>query len=240
MGVAATGGEAEPARGQRLAQQGPHQGYLVVVGLVADGVVAHDRPAQGAMPHQEAGVHAHPPALDGPQVVGEALPVPRHALLQGGQLHALDLHHHALEVLAVFGASEGGEREAAVSADHGGDAEQVRRGGPGIPEDLGVVVGVGIDEARAHDQALGVDRVGGVGVGVGEVARVGHGHYPAAVDADVGWAGRRAGAVDQRPAGDQRVEHCGGRASGRIASSMAQRVAVAGWARSGWCDQSPL
>ena len=57
-------------------------------------------------------------------------------------------------------------------------------------------MGVGIDEARAHDEAVGVDRVGGIGVdrvggiGVGEVAGVGHGHNPAVADADVGWAGR--------------------------------------------------
>ena len=37
---------------------------------------------------------------------------------------------------------------------------EVRRRGVGIPEQLGVVVGVGVDEAGRDDEAGGVDDVG--------------------------------------------------------------------------------
>ena len=82
---------------------------------------------------------------------------------------------------------------------------EARRGGPGVPEDLGVVVGVGVDEAGADDLAGGV--VGLDGLGAGEVAGGG--------DAPVGYAhvGRHAGcarAVDHRAAGNEQVEHGGG------------------------------
>ena len=52
-----------------------------------------------------------------------------------------------------------GEREAAVAADGRGDP--VERGGAcrGIPRQLGVVVGVDVDEARRHDEPTGVDDV---------------------------------------------------------------------------------
>ena len=52
---------------------------------------------------------------------------------------------------------ERGEGERAVAVDDGRDA--VLEGGPGlsIPEQLGVEMGMGIDEARRDDAACGVD-----------------------------------------------------------------------------------
>ena len=75
---------------------------------------------------------------------------------------------------------------------------------PGVPEDLGVVVGVGVDESGTDHEPVRVDGLGG---GLLEGARLGHGDDPAAGDSDVGGAGGRAGTVDQRAIDNQRVEH---------------------------------
>ncbi len=61
---------------------------------------------------------------------------------------------------------------------------------------------VDVDEARGHQGAVGVD--GATGGGPGELA---DGGDAAVRDADVGRAGRRAGAVDDRAAADHEIEH---------------------------------
>ena len=68
------------------------------------------------------------------------------------QRHALDLGEQPPVVVGVAGVQRG-EAEAAVAADHGRDAVHVRRRRERIPEQLGVVVGVEVDEARADDEA---------------------------------------------------------------------------------------
>ena len=77
--------------------------------------------------------------------------------------------------------------------------------GQRVPEQLGVVVGVGVDEARAHHEAGGVDGV--AGVLAGQAAGVGDGHDAATRHADVGGTAGSAGAVDQRAAADDEIEH---------------------------------
>src|SRR2546430_2163864 len=49
------------------------------------------------------------------------------------------------------------DREAAVAAENGGDAVQRRRAGGRVPQQLGVVVRVDVDEPGAHDLAGAVD-----------------------------------------------------------------------------------
>ena len=107
------------------------------------------------MPDQEAGVDPEV-ALQLAQVLGEAGPVPRHAVLQRHQGHALDLGHHPADVVVVLGLDRG-QGEAAVAADDRRHAVEVGGRGGGVPEQLGVVVGVGVDDARGHDQTLGVE-----------------------------------------------------------------------------------
>ena len=96
---------------------------------LADGVGAHHVAAEGAVPDHEAGVDADA-AVEAVEVLGERLPPPVDARLQGGQRHALDLGHHPAEVVGVLGV-ERGQREAAVAADDRGDAVDVRRRGQG-------------------------------------------------------------------------------------------------------------
>ncbi len=71
--------------------------------------------------------------------------------------HALDLLEGADDEVAVRGQGRG-HAEAAVADDHGGDAVPRRHGEHAVPQDLGVVVGVDVDEAGGDDAAGGVDR----------------------------------------------------------------------------------
>ena len=73
-----------------------------------------------------------------------------------------------------------GDAEPAVAGDHGRHAVPRRRGGVGVPEQLRVVVGVGVDEPGRQHQAVEVDHRH-VGRDVGPVADrldhpVGHQH----------------------------------------------------------------
>ena len=84
----------------------------------------------------------------------------------------------------------------------------------GIPEELGVVVGVQVDEARRHDQAAGVDRL--VGLAGADLADLGD---HAVLDADVAAEARQAAAVDDHAAADHAIE------SGHV-SSVSPSVSV--------------
>ena len=86
--------------------------------------------------------------------------------------------------------------EAAVAAEHRGHAVQRRRAGRRVPGELGVVVGVEVDEAGRHHQAGGVD-LGRAGLELvdRDDAAVAHG--------DVADRTGRAGAVDHEAAADQ-------------------------------------
>ena len=141
----------------------------------------HDLAAQRAVAHQEPGVDAEV-ALERAQVLAEGRPGPRHALLERGQGHALDLGHHAADVVGVLGVDRG-QGEAAVPADDRGDAVQVGGRRRGVPEELGVVVGVGIDHPGDHHEAGGIE-FGGPGL-----AHRTDGDDPAVGNAHVGRAG---------------------------------------------------
>ena len=134
-------------------------------------------------------------AVEALEPVGVARPVPGQPGLERLERHALDPGHHPHEVGGV-GLAGRGDGEAAVAAEHGGDAVQRRRAGRRIPGELGVVVGVEVDEAGRHDETGGVD-LGGAGLElVGrDDATVAH--------ADVADDPGRAGAVDDETAADQ-------------------------------------
>ena len=129
------------------------------------------------------------------------LPLPRHALLEGHEGHALDLGHHPAGVVGV-GLLQRRQREAAVAADDAGDAVPARRRGQRVPVELGVVVGVGVDEAGRDDQVGGVDRRAPPARSTVPTATMRPSLMPTSA--------RRPGAaraVDDRPAGDRVIEH---------------------------------
>ena len=90
------------------------------------------------------------------EVLGEGCPVPGQPFVQGGAGDVLDPFHHGDQpVVSVRGHR--GEANSAVA--HGDRRHPVmRRGGQErIPGGLAVVVGVGIDESRRHQQAARVE-----------------------------------------------------------------------------------
>ena len=94
-----------------------------------------------------------------------------------------------------------GQGEAAVAADDGGHPVQVGRRGGGIPKELGVVVGVGVDDSRSHHQTGGIELGGGL---FGDLA---DGHDLSVTDADVGAATRSSGAVHYQTVANGVIEH---------------------------------
>ena len=192
------GREAERTVLERGVQRRLH-GVDVRVGRgAADRPVAHDEAAQRRVADEEAGVDRDT-AVEAAEPIAERAPVPRQAVLQGGERHALDPRHHPADVVGAV-RPEGCQREAAVPAEHGGHAVQRGGAGVGVPEQLGVVVGVQVDEAGRDQQAAGVDDR--VGLGRRAVVRR-DGDHAVALDEDVGPDGRRTGAVDHRPAADR-------------------------------------
>ena len=181
--------EAERARLERAAELGAHLGDLLGRGLAADGVGAHHVAADRAVTDEEAGVHRDP-ALEAVEELAEGLPLPVDAVLERGERHALDPGHHPAQVVGVA-VVQRREREAAVAADHGGDAVHARRARGGVPHELRVVVRVRVDEAgcdaRGRSPSITTAASSSI-VPDRDDAAVG--------DADVGDHARRPGAVD--------------------------------------------
>ena len=153
-----------PPASMALAAAPPWPPSLFGCCLAADGVGPHHVTAQGAVTDEEPGVDRDA-LLEPPEVLAERLPTPVDAVLQGGEGHAFDLGHHAPGVVGVLRLQRG-EGEPAVAPDDGGHAVHVGGRGERIPEQLGVVVRVRIDEARRHHQPAAVERRhGGLGFG---------------------------------------------------------------------------
>src|SRR6266581_9796510 len=109
----------------------------------------------------------------------------------------------ALQVLddqVLVGGGAGGQREAAVAHDDRGDAVVARRGPEGIPEDLGVHVGVAVDEAWRDDEPVGVDDL------ARPLADAADRIDPAVAHADVGRVRRQTGSIDHHPVLDHQVK----------------------------------
>ena len=90
----AGGGEADRPGQERLVGEAAHLGDLVGggVGLVVGAPLPHHVGAQGGVGHLGADVEGVGPAVDRVEVLGEGLPVPRQALVEGRAgdvLHAL-------------------------------------------------------------------------------------------------------------------------------------------------------
>ncbi len=159
VGRGPRGGEAHGPLGQGPVQGLLHAGQLPLGGLVAHGVLAHHRAPQGGVPDQEARVDPDVAVQPG-QPLAERPPPPVQPGLEGGQGHALHPGHHAGQVVGVLGPAGASENPQfppkTVVTPWRGDGT-----GAGIPEQLGVVVGVQVDEAGRHDAPVGVDDPGG-------------------------------------------------------------------------------
>ena len=197
-------GETECTGLHRLAGKTCHLRHVLRrrLGVAPCTLVTHHVGAQRAVRQLHPHVHGPGAPAQIVHVLGERLPAPRHALVQGGARDVLHALHQAHEVVLPARA-HGGETDPAVPGDHGGDA--VRRGGVelAVPRDLAVVVGVDVHEPGRDDAPGGIDRLRCRlvnGLRDPDDAPVLHGH--------VGPPGRRARSVDDCPVLDDDVEHC--------------------------------
>ena len=117
--------------------------------------ITYRRSAQ--CPTMKPGVDGDPP-LERVQILPEAAPAPGRALLQRDQRHALDLGHHPARVVGVLGRSgfSGASVNPQLPAGDGGHPVVERGRGVRVPEQLGVVVRVRIDEPGREDEPGGV------------------------------------------------------------------------------------
>ena len=99
------------------------------------------------MPHQEPGVDREA-LIDPVEILIERPPVPGARILHGAQRNSLHDSHHPLDIRGISGRQRR-NRESAVAAQDGGHSVEHRRACGGVPQQLGVVVGVHIDEAGA-------------------------------------------------------------------------------------------
>ena len=91
------------------------------------------------------------------------------------------------------------EGQAAVAHHHGGHAVLRLAGAVGVPEQLRVEMGVMVDEARRHRQALGVDRFRSA------VFELAHFDDLAALHPDIGHIGRQTGTVNHTPTANHEI-----------------------------------
>ena len=189
----------EPDRtiGQRDAQQAAHRVDLLRRGGPLRRLVAHHPPPERAVAH--IGSHVDADATVEPvEEVGERPTAEGDTLDQRIGRHALDTAEHLQQPPHVVGLGRR-EGEPAVAGQHSGDAVPRRRRRRRLEVQLGVVVGVDVDEPGGDGQPPGVDDVCGVTVDVADLGD------PTVGDGDVGAAAGRPGAVDHDAAADEQI-----------------------------------
>ena len=199
MGRRARAGETERAGFQRLAHGVGHAHHVVLGRGLGQSALAHDVHAQRRMADIHAVVDRLGQALDRGEILREGLPAPVDA---GGHRlgrDVLDRRQAAGVPVAVLGHA-GRQREAAIAHHHRRNAVPARAAAQRIPGDLRVHMGMAVDEARRHDQAVGVD--GAVG-GRRDAADLDDAAVP---DADIGGEARLSGAVDDGAATNEKIE----------------------------------
>ena len=170
------------------------------VPIRVDGIVTQNVDPGRRMPHETGHVDALRGVVDGSQVFAERLPVERQ---RGIDRLNRDLFHRfqrAGQGIALFGPHRC-IGDAAVADECRGDAVPAHRAGIGVPEQLGIEMCVGINEARRYQPICGVNFAPG---------RLGQGpnlHNPVAANADVGSPGVGAGPIHQRTVSDRNVIH---------------------------------
>ncbi len=180
-----------------------HAGHAVELGRRRLGRVRqralqpHDVGAHRGVPQERADVGAERQTIQVVQVALGRVPVldPLQQRQHLGAGHALDATEHVGEVL---GAADG-EGQTARADQHRGDAVSHRLAERRVELELGVVVGVQVDEARCDPAARRVDDLGTVGhVQIGL-----DGAHDAVVDQHVRTAPLGTRAVDDEPAPDE-------------------------------------
>ena len=113
--------EAGRARGHGLPHDVGHRRALLLGGLALVAVVAHHEQADRGVSDVRGVVQDGAVPLDGVEVLGERLEVPRDPGLQRGQAHVLDVVQRPRDQLAVLGPARR-DREPTVPRHHARDA----------------------------------------------------------------------------------------------------------------------
>ncbi len=200
----ARGGDTDGAGFEALLEQTGHFAELLLVGMLT-GVrpaLPHDKGAESGVRKVRPDIDRARLALQGVEVFGERLPIPAQALVQRGARDVLDAFHHGDQpVVAVRGHRR--EPDPAVAHGHRRHAVMRRRGQQRIPGGLAVVVGVGVDEPRGHQQAIGIELATALGDVVTDC------DDPLPLDGDIGPTRRSARPVDHRAVSDDQISaHC--------------------------------
>ena len=148
----AAGREAERTRRHRFLEEPRHR--VDVVGprrLGAEAALAHHVGAQRAVADEAAGVGALRHPVERGVELAVRLPVPGQAVEDRVAGDVLDALHHLREVRTIVRAARG-ERDAAVAEHDARDAVPAARRGDRVPRQLGVEVGVDVDEAGRDDR----------------------------------------------------------------------------------------
>ncbi len=160
---------------------------------------AHDIHEQRDQRHIGQHVDALGGALETLHEFGECFPVPRKSRLHGLERHRLVAGHGEHRALAVFGLARG-EAEAAIADGDRSDAVPAGNRAPRIPEQLGIVMRVQIDETRRDDQPAGVKDLPRIAIQPADLR-----DFPVA-DADVADKPTASEAIDDRAAANDRVK----------------------------------
>jgi hypothetical protein len=196
-------GKTDGAGLHRFADEGLHLRDFRLRGRALRRVVAHHVGADAAVSDVSGDVDHAPLAPKLRHVLGERLEFPCDALPQHVQRHALDLREVAHRDVAVLRLARR-DRESAIADHRRSHAERRRRPDMRIPSDLGVEVGVAVDDARHQRETVGCDhlacrRAAERGANRGDEA-VGDGNV-------VDCRGAAGAVIDQRVAEEQAVHH---------------------------------
>ena len=184
----------------RVADERGHAPALLGRRGTLDSRAAHRPEADRRMADERRDVDARAGSLERGEIAGEILPCPANAHAQRLDRHPLDEEEQLHKRLAVRGPA-GRDRESAVPGDDGRHAVPGRRGGERVPEELAVVVGVEVDEARREDEAGTVD------LGRPALRHPTDGDDPVAHDREVTADGLGSRPVAERRAADDEVGH---------------------------------
>ena len=212
----AGGADADRAPIQRLVHVGGHGRQLVGRGRHGrvEAGFAHHVPAHRAVADHPRHVEPLGQTVQGVEVVAVGLPVPGQAAEDRRRRDVLDRFHHLGQPGPVLGPA-GGEGHPAVADDHRGHAVPGRRGGLRVPAQLGIEVGVGVDEPGRDRQTVSLDgpsprRLDGA-----------HGDDAVAVDGHVGGPSGRPRAVDHPSPTDDEIVHVRDASGGAYPRSLA-------------------
>ena len=153
-------GKADGTYLHGLANQSPHLGDLRCCGRPRRGLIAHDPQAHRRVANHHGHVDTQRRALQQVHVLREGLERPWTAqpFLQRRQAHALDTLQRAQNQITVLGSGRC-HAKPAVAQHRCGHPVPGRDRQLGVPQHLGVVMGVDVHKARCNHQALRIQRL---------------------------------------------------------------------------------